>query len=85
MYKTGNYIKVLVERKTKNVYYKNQLRDVEFCIYRNYAAFYGFPIFPLGKTYSAKISELDEYYEHGPFVKMPEELFEVCKQMNRLL
>lgn len=82
---SGNRLKVLVAKQKRHVYYKNQLREVEFCVYKNYISVFGIPIFPLSKTYSAEIPELNEYYDHGPFVKMPDELFEICRQMTRLL
>ena len=80
-----NRLKLLVLKEKRKVYYKNQLREIEFRIYKNYASFLGIPVFPLGTTYSGIIPELNEYYDHGPFVKIPNELFEICQQLTRQL
>lgn len=84
MAQNKNTLKLLKAKVKRNVYYKNTLQEVEFFIYRNYFSIFGYPIFSVGKSYAASVTQTGEYYEQGVMGNMPEDLLEIAKDISRI-
>lgn len=50
---------------------------------KKYIELFFIPILPIGKEYSIYIPHSDEYFETGPFSKMPTEYLQICKEVGK--